>query len=370
MLGVRNIISRIKDVTQKENFLFVCPANCGYEQISLPADSELFIYQDNHSFVKRYWFDRVKLIKIIKKYEPDVILSCTNEGISNAPVPQAMLFHTAYPVYSKKHYPQITTKDRLRFNLLKRQITKSLPTTNLVLTQTPIMKQRFAKTFPYPEDQIKILPWPVPSDINPSSTTKPPSVIDSSSDNFYILILTRYLAHRNPRIIISLYDQFKDQLEDKKIKFITTIEPDDYPGAKSFLEQIQRNGVKNIVINVGSLAREEVLGYYLHCHVLWLPTLAETLCLPYLEAMAMGLPVMAPDLDFARYVCCDAATYYNPFDIESIFRALMRITQRKELRQTLTIRGKRQLADNNKFAKNWDELAKSIMKSIANLVGK
>jgi len=48
----------------------------------------------------------------------------------------------------------------------------------------------------------------------------------------------------------------------------------------------------------------------------------------------------------------------------------MRITQRKELRQTLTIRGKRQLADNNKFAKNWDELAKSIMKSIANLVGK
>ena len=70
---------------------------------------------------------------------------------------------------------------------------------------------------------------------------------------------------------------------------------------------------------LGQLNRQEVVQYFAHCDVLWLHTLIETLCLPFLEAMTLKLPIMAPDFDFSRYVCGDAARYYDPWDLDSAF---------------------------------------------------
>ena len=52
------------------------------------------------------------------------------------------------------------------------------------------------------------------------------------------------------------------------------------------------------------------------------PSLCETLGLPLQEAMSAGLPVLAADLPYAREVCGDYASYFNPRDVDSIEKAI------------------------------------------------
>jgi glycosyltransferase involved in cell wall biosynthesis len=369
LLGTLSIIRALKNVVRGEQVLLICPAGYGFEEIKLPPDSERFSYKGRHSPVQRCWFDTITLPKLVAQYRPDVIFSISNEGIRKPSVPQVLMFHNSYPLYSKKHCPEVSLKERLRFALLKSQIRKSLPSTQLVFTQTPVVKQRLASSFSYPESQIKVLPWPVPSEIKPTAGLKLPSVFDKTSDIFYVLVLTRYMGHRSPGVLIRLCRDFGGELREQNIRFITTVEPDDYPGAKGFLKGITRNHLQDIITNVGSISREEVLRYYSHSNLLWLPTLMETLCLPYLEAVRMEVPIMAPDLDFARYVCGEAAVYYDPWDIESMFSGILLLRKNDALRKELIEKGKKGLLDRERFSKSWEEVADNIIRNLRQLAG-
>jgi glycosyltransferase involved in cell wall biosynthesis len=367
LVGTTNLVRAFKKVAHGEQFLLICSAGCGFEQLPMTSGSDLFIYQGRHSPVQRFWFETVILPKIVEKYQPHVILNLNNEGIANLSAPQVLLFRNAYPLYDKKHFPNLVLKSRLRVALMRARIKRALPVTPLVLTQTPVMKRRFARCFSYPESQIKVQPYPAPWDTKPVADLAPPPVLDESSDNFYILVLTRYMAHRNPKVLISLYRHYGDQMREQKMRFLTTVEPDDYPAAKSFLKEISQNHLQDVIVNVGSLSRKDVLRYYSYSSLLWMPTLIESLPLPYLEAMNMGVPILAPDLDFARYVCGEAAVFYDPWDIESIFSNIMLLRGNEALRQQLIEKGKEALLDSGRFAENWEEVAANLMRELKRL---
>lgn len=366
-LGAINLIDALKNVGHNERFLLVCSANCGFEEIEMASGHDLFTYQGSHSPIQRCWFEEFTLPRIIEKYEPHVILNLNNEGVTKLSAAQVLYFRNAYPLYSTKHFPDISLKDRLRFALLKARVKRGLSSTSLVLTQSPVMKERFARCFSYPESQIRVQPYPAPSDIRVVTGLEPPPLFEESSGNFYILVLTRYMAHRNPRVLISLCRHHEDQIRKQKIKFITTVEPDDYPGARHFLERISENGFDDIIVNVGRLSRKDVLRYYTYSNLLWLPTLVESMPASYLEAMTMGIPVLAPDLDFAHDVCGEAAVYYDPWDFESIFSKIMLLRSDDTLRQELTRKGKQVLLESGRFPKNWEEVANNVITDLRQL---
>ncbi len=161
--GTLNLLRVLKNVAQDEEFLVICSAGYGYEEIELPANSKMFLYEGRHSIVERYWFELVKLPRVIQHYGPDVIFGAGNIGLINPCAPQALLIHMAYLLYDKKYYPDIHVRSRLRVISLKLQIKKALPATQLIFSQTPVVKRRFAKNFCYPENHINILRWPPPA---------------------------------------------------------------------------------------------------------------------------------------------------------------------------------------------------------------
>jgi glycosyltransferase involved in cell wall biosynthesis len=63
---------------------------------------------------------------------------------------------------------------------------------------------------------------------------------------------------------------------------------------------------------VGSPSREETLGLIAHARALVVPTRAEGFCLPVLEAMALGTPVVVSDLPSIRSWADDAVLYAPP----------------------------------------------------------
>jgi len=363
-----NFLKALKNIAQNEQFMVVYSAGYGYEQIELPANSEVFVYEGSHRPLARYWFERVRLPKLVDSYNPDVVFGIGNTGLIHPNVPQALFIQQAWVFYNKRHYPEMSLYQKLRLAELRSQIKSSLPRTNLIFCQTPVVKQRFSEKYRYPADQMKILRFPPPVETTTKSDLEVPSIFDKSSGNFYVILLTRYLPHRNPSILIPLCRSYGSQIRSAQIKFITTIKEDYHRGAGIFLRNVFKCHLEDIIINVGHLRSEEVSSYLSNSDVMWLPTLAETLCLPYLEAMCLGVPILAPDLDFARYVCGKAAIFYDPWDIDSIFKCIMLIRNDASLRQQLIKNGKDELTDRSRFAESWEEVASEMIQDLRMLV--
>ncbi len=368
LFGTLNLLRAFKNVAENEQFLLVCSAGYGYEDIELPEDSELFIYNGRHNPIERSWFESITLPKVVGSYDPDVIFGLANIGLTKPSVPQALFIRQAYLFYDKRYYPDIHLRLRLRIAALKSQIKKSLPGTKLIFGQTPIVRRRFSNEFCYPEGRIKIVRFPAPAEISPVPGLEAPSVFDKSSGNFYILLLTRYMPHRNPSVLIPLCRNYGGEVRSKHIKFITTIELEDDYRAGKFLREISRNDLEDIIINVGDLSREEVLRYFCFSDAFWFPTTLETLGIPFIEAMRMGVPILAPDIDFARYVCGEAALFYNPWDIKSIFSRIMLVRDNAAIRQQLVEKGKRELGNRKKFSESWEEVAADVLRELRLLV--
>jgi len=367
LIGTLDLLRALKNVSQNECFLLVCSAGYGYEDVEMPQNTELFVYGGGHSLPERYWFEHIKLPGIIDSFEPDVIFAAGNIGLTKPSVPQAIFIRQAYLFYDKKYYPDIDFRLWLRMAALKSKVKKSLRRTNLVFCQTSVVKKRFSDEFNYPENQIDIARFPAPAEVRPRAEVKKPAVIDESVNDFYILVLTRYMPHRNPGLLIPFCMRYGRELRSRGIKFVTTVGDSVYRQADTFLRDISRHKLGDIIVNVGDLSREEVLRYFTYSDVLWMPTTLETLCLPYLEAMAMGVPILAPDLDFARYVCGGAALFYDPWDIESLFSKVMLIREDTCLRRQLGQNGKVELEDRQKFSENWDEVASDLLMALKGL---
>ena len=69
------------------------------------------------------------------------------------------------------------------------------------------------------------------------------------------------------------------------------------------------------------------------------PTLAEGFGLPVLEAMTLGLPVLASDLPVLREVGGDAALWFDPLDLQSIADALRTAATRPDVLSGLASAG-------------------------------
>lgn len=77
---------------------------------------------------------------------------------------------------------------------------------------------------------------------------------------------------------------------------------------------------------------------YRHAHLLAMPSLYEGFGLPVLEALQQGTPVLVSDGSSLPEVAGAAGLCVNPLDVDAIARALRRMLEEDDLRQTLASR--------------------------------
>ena len=81
-----------------------------------------------------------------------------------------------------------------------------------------------------------------------------------------------------------------------------------------------------LVRPLGYLGRADLAAELRNADALIMPSLAETIGLPMLEAMAAGVPVVAADRGYAHDLCGEAALYFdplNPADLANTLRSLL-----------------------------------------------
>lgn len=127
------------------------------------------------------------------------------------------------------------------------------------------------------------------------------------------------------------------RVPDRDLKLVLT--GDDGGRGAELAERARRAGVADRVIHLGYLARDELPALLRAARGMVFPSLYEGFGSPPLEAMACGCPVSAPAHTSLSETLGDAALPLEPTSVESIAAAIERLSDDRELRESLRRRG-------------------------------
>ena len=124
-----------------------------------------------------------------------------------------------------------------------------------------------------------------------------------------------------------------------------------------FLLKIKKLGINRSVNLVGFVPDEEITAIYKEAKAFVFPSLWEGFGLPGLEAMGLGLPVLAARASCLPEVYGEAALYFNPYQTADLVKKIKKIKEDKKLRGELISKG---LAQVKKYS--WEKMAKETLK--------
>jgi glycosyltransferase involved in cell wall biosynthesis len=159
-----------------------------------------------------------------------------------------------------------------------------------------------------------------------------------------ILTFAAPYSHKNLTILPNVAAALQQIEPNLDFEIVVTL-PESSNVWHSIQRGAQRQGTTNRIVNRGPVAVADGPELYRSCHICLLPTVLETFSATYPESMAMGLPIVTSDLNFAHDVCRDAALYFHPRDPTAAAKHVQKLVHDPSLWVQLTGRGREILAE-------------------------
>jgi glycosyltransferase involved in cell wall biosynthesis len=363
LTGGINFVRCLKTVAPHHQFFLVAYPDVGFEDIELPPGSEKFFFPYSGNLVKRLKFDLFILSRLIKNQSVDVVFGLGNVGLTKPGCRQAIWIRDAHFVYPRKHFPGQYLHSRLIKAFHKYRLFRCRANTDLFFCQTPVMQKRFVDCFRVPSNKVKVLPNAVSEFAKTDQKHAEVPAVFRQNGFFNLLLVGKFYPHKNQELLIELFRRYADKLRD--VRCIVTVATDQRLSAKKFLSDIRRYDLQKHIVNAGSLKQSELAGYYFNSDAMFFPTLLESFSTTYLEAMHFGLPILTSNLDFARYVCDDAALYFDPWDPSDIIDKILYMKNNSKLREKLIQKGRQRISS---FFMSWEEVVTKAINELELLV--
>ncbi len=359
----KNVIAALARVAPEHEYLLVMPDQLGYEQIPKPPHATCLYRRSRAGKAGQLWYDLWELPRRVRRWRPDIILALGSFGFRKPGAKQAIRFAQGQLVYDPAEQPQKLWEVTPQHQWVRRRLRRALLATDLVFCQTKTSAERFRRFFDY-EGTIAIMPNAFSGFISTAEDAGRPEVFDRLKGRFVLFCLAKYYRHKNLESLIEVFRKYGRELSNVAVLF--TVASDDSGLAVEFLESLKAPGLRDHLINVGSVAQEDLAGYFRYSDGVILPTVLECFSSTYVEAMQFGQPILTSDLDFAREICGPAALYFDPYDVESILSTILAFKgMSMKRRSALVEAGGRQY---EKFARDWDSIVSEAMGHLRQLV--
>lgn len=315
------------------------------------------------NIIKRLKYEFIELPAEIKKFSPDILLCLGNMGTVISGVPQVIMCHDAHLFYPGKEYGNYYSKSESIKNWIRCiRFYMDLRKTKLVICQTQIAEALIRKVYNY-ENKIFVCPNSISEDLLREKNTIAvlPESMKANHNIIKLFYPSGYYPHKNFEILVELFDKHKEALKNYRV--MLTIDERQHPRVKKFLSEIATAGLQKYFINLGTLKQNELYSYYHLCDAVLMPTLLESFSGVYLEALYFRKPILTSDFDFIREICGDAAIYFDPYDVDSIFFCIKQLNNNNYQ----LFEHKAAIQFHNVF-RTWDDIAKDILNEFSTVL--
>jgi len=238
----------------------------------------------------------------------------------------------------KKQHPL----DYLKFLMARILFRLTSECANAFIVQTVVMKELLALSYPSITNKIIVIPQPAPQWLLEAVSVKVQKPFFDGS--LRLIYPAAGYRHKNHQLLSKINLKNHLQWPIKKLKI--TLTSDKNPNPKiPWLECI------------GLLSSEQMIKAYSEVDALLFLSTDESYGLPLVEAMFLGLPIICPELPYARSLCGSEAIYFDPNSIDSLNIAIITIQER--LKNGWIPNWQDQL---EKIPKTWSEVANQMAK--------
>ena len=180
------------------------------------------------------------------------------------------------------------------------------------VVQTTSMRAALLRSYPQLAGRLEVVTFPPPDWILDSGLRRKGRSGDTESALRLFYPAATY-PHKNHHLLALI----KEQPPWPISSLVLTIPAAEHPNPRLDWTQC-----------VGQLTPEGMLEQYRNADGLLFLSLTESLGLPLLEAMWIGLPVICPDLPYAHELCGEQAIYFDPHDADSLRAAVCELQLR------------------------------------------
>jgi glycosyltransferase involved in cell wall biosynthesis len=215
------------------------------------------------------------------------------------------------------------------------------------IVQTAYMKEELAVSYPAIAKKIHIISQPVPNWLIDNTSARTCRKFDHLAPLNLIYPAADYF-HKNHKLLSKIYQV--ENLSWPIHNLILTLDADSHPAPH--IEWIKC---------VGYLLPDQMVKAYDVVDGLVFLSTTESYGFPIVEAMFRGLPIVCPDLPYARQLCGLGAFYFDPYSIYSFNKAIE--TLHRRLSEGWWPDWSSQLSA---IPENWDFVAANIIKIASN----
>ncbi len=307
-----------------DRFLVILPCTIAERRWNLPSNCEV-------RYLRRYAMREIGRLIDVYWHIPrlcrgaDACLTLGDLGPISLPTPHVIFLHNPYLLSDDPALrAALPFWERLKLCYQRWHFGQSAARAHEIIVQTPIMVEAVRKRFPAISTPLGVVPPALPQHVNGFMVQRPtPRDYGTHSSCIKLLFLSAYYPHKNHRILPRVVEVLRARGMASQVQiYVTLANPEKVEGWSP--------DIGDVVRNLGPLTAAEVAPALLGASAMFIPTLAETYGLPYLEALALEVPVLTSDRGFARFICGDAAVYFDPLDPESIVDAISRLAAAPE----------------------------------------
>lgn len=314
--------------------------------------SEEFIFSENvsplvvspptrHPFLWYYWLEFV-LPKVFLKQKVDLFISPDGFLSLSSPIKQIPVIHDLNFEYYPQDIPFIARKYYKRyFPLYAKKATR-------IATVSEYSKQDIAKNYKIASDKIDVVYNGANKLFGPYSNSPLPFGLNKP----YFLFVGALNPRKNVARLLQAFDEFKKSAPSNIKLVIAGEKMWKTNNVESVYESMQH---KDDVIFTGRLGINELKDVMASALALVFVPYFEGFGIPIVEAMYCDVPVITSNITSMPEVAGNAGLLVDPFSIDSIKNAMLKLHKDEALRNQLIENGKKQ---REKFS--WDKTADKL----------
>ena len=310
-----------------------------------------------HPVLWYYWFERV-IPKLLKKYNIDLFLSPDGYLSLSTDVKSLVVMHDINFIHRPKDLPFVI---RHYYNFFFKKFAHKA---TRMATVSEYSRSDISKSFGINTNLIDVVYNGANSVYKPLSEKDKIEVRNNYSDgNEYFVFIGALHPRKNVVRLLKAFVEFKSSSSTIGLDIKMIIVGEKMFKSEDIKKQFSTMKYNHDVIFTGRLSAVELSKVLASALALTFVPLFEGFGIPVVEAFYSGTPVLTSNVTSLPEVAGDAALLVNPFSVDEITNAMLRLASDEDLRQQLIEKAKVQ---RQKFT--WDKTAEKLWQSIEKAV--